>query len=86
MLLTFRQISRRVAAQRSQLIVFGTDPSWLSNEVNKQDSSIDVITIDGQRTSEMRAQLRECGITESVIFPDLDGLGRELRQIWHDRQ
>jgi hypothetical protein len=61
MLLTFRQISRRVAAQRSQLIVFGTDPSWLSSQVDKMDSPISVITIDGQRTSELRDSFANAG-------------------------
>jgi hypothetical protein len=86
MLLTFRQMSRRVAAQHSQLLVFGTDPAWLSKQLSEADPPIEAITIDGQKTREMRAQLRECGVSESVIFPDLDGLGRELRQLWQDRQ
>jgi hypothetical protein len=30
----------------------------------------------------MRIELRDCGVTESVIFPDLDGLGRKIKQIW----
>jgi FRG domain-containing protein len=84
MALTFAHITRRVAAQRSQFIVFGADPSWLSDEVGKPDSCIRVITIDGEKTRDIRTELRECGITESVIFPDLDGLGRELRQLWED--
>jgi len=86
MLLTFSYFTRRVAAQPSQFIVFGTDPSWLSDEVDRPDSSISVITIDGGKTRGIRTELRECGITESVIFHDLDGLGRELRQLWQDRQ
>jgi hypothetical protein len=86
MLLRFSHFSRRTAAQRSQLIVFGSDPSWLSDEANRPDSSICMIVIDGSRTKAIRAELRECGVTESVIFPDLDGLGRELNQIWQDRQ
>jgi hypothetical protein len=86
MLLTFSHFTRRVAAQRSQFIVFGSDPSWLSDEIDRSESSIALITIDGARTRAIRAELRECGITESVIFPDLDGLGRELNQLWQDRQ
>jgi len=86
MLLEFPHFSRRVAAQRSRFIVFGADPSWLSDEVNKPDSSICSIIIDGKYARAIRAQLKECGITESVIFPDLDGLGRELKQLWEDRQ
>jgi hypothetical protein len=34
----------------------------------------------------MRQELRGCGVTESVIYPDLDGLGREMRQLWDDRR
>ncbi len=86
MVLQFEHFSRRVAAQRSQFIVFGADPSWLSDEIKKSDSSICSIVIDGQSTKAIRAELRECGVTESVIFPDLDGLGRELNQLWEDRQ
>lgn len=86
MVLQFPFISRRVAAQRSQFIVFGSKPSWLSNEATKVDSPIRCITIEGTRTRAIRAELRECGVTESVIFPDLDGLGRELNQLWQDRQ
>ncbi len=86
LVLQFPFISRRVAAQRSQFIVFGTEPTWLSDEAAETDSAIRCITIDGTRTRAIRAELRECGVTESVIFPDLDGLGRELSQLWQDRQ
>ncbi len=86
MVLTFAHITRRVAAQRSQFIVFGSDPLWLSNEASKPEPSIRTITIDGKQAMSIRAELRECGVTESVIFPDLDGLGRELKQLWDDRQ
>jgi len=86
MVLQFPFISRRVAAQRSQFIVFGADPSWLSSEAVKTESAIRCIAIDGTRMREIRVELRECGVTESVIFPDLDGLGRELNQLWQDRQ
>jgi hypothetical protein len=86
LVLQFPHLSRRVAAQRSQFIVFGSDPSWLSEEADKPDSCIRTITISGQHTKAIRAEVRECGVTESVIFPDLDGLGRELKQLWEDRQ
>jgi hypothetical protein len=85
MLLEFPLFTRRVAAQRSQFIVFGTDPSWLSEETNRNDSSIRTIIIDGRFARSIRAELRECGVTESVIFPDLDGMGKELNQLWEDR-
>lgn len=86
LVLQFPFISRRVAAQRSQFIALGADPSWLSDHAAEVDSPIRRITIDGTRTRAIRSELRECGVTESVIFPDLDGLGRELDQLWQDRQ
>jgi hypothetical protein len=32
----------------------------------------------------MRRDLAMCGISESTIFPDLDGLGRELNAIFQE--
>ena len=61
LVLQFPFISRRVAAQRSQFTVFGTEPTWLSDEAAETDSAIRCITIDGTRTRAIRAELRECG-------------------------
>ncbi len=86
LLLDFPHITRRVAAQRSRFIVFGTDPTWLAKELQRRESLIKSILIDGASSYELRCELRESGVTESVIFPDLDGLGRELKQVWEDRK
>lgn len=95
LLVEFPHITRRVAAQRSRLMLFGTDPGWLSsqfstpdsaNQFSKPDSPIKVLVIEGQAITAIRAELRDCGVTESVIFPDLDGLGREMAQVWEDRK
>jgi hypothetical protein len=86
MLLDFPHITRRVAAQRSRFLVFGTDPSWLAKEAAKSDRLIKSITVDGGSCYRIRRELKESGVTESVIFPDLDGLGREMRQLWIDRR
>ena len=86
LLLEFPHITRRVAAQRSRFIVFGTDPNWLAEESQKPDSPIKEIPIDGSFSYKIRLALRDSGVTESVIFPDLDGLGREMRQLWEDRK
>jgi hypothetical protein len=86
LVLDFPLITPRIAAQRSRFIVFGTEPNWLSEEFKKADSTIKVITIASRSRSKIRQQLRDCGVTESVIYPDLDGLGREMRQLWEDRR
>ena len=41
---------------------------------------------DPENIFKMRCELRDAGITESVIYPDLDGLGREIKQTWEDRK
>jgi hypothetical protein len=86
LVLDFPLITRRIAAQRSRFILFGTDPNWLSEEFRKPDSAIKVIEIAAGSRSGIRQELRDCGVTESVIYPDLDGLGREVRQLWDDRR
>ncbi len=82
----FPLITRRIAAQRSRFIVFGTKPNWLSEEAGKPDSTIASITVAADARSSIRQELRDCGVTKSVIYPDLDGLGREIRQLWEDRR
>lgn len=86
LVLDFPLISRRIAAQRSRFIVFGTDPTWLSEEFKKPDSTIKAIVVAAGSRSKLRQELRDCGVTESVIYPDLDGLGREMSQLWDDRR
>jgi hypothetical protein len=84
--LDFPHITRRIAAQRSRFIVFGTEPNWLSGDFRKPDSGIKLISIAANARARLRQELRDCGVTESVIYPDLDGLGREMRQLWNDRR
>jgi FRG domain len=84
LLLDFSHITRRIAAQRSRFIVFGTDEAWLAKKFETPDSPIKAITIDGGSCRQIRTQLYDSGITESVIYPDLDGLGREMKQRWED--
>jgi hypothetical protein len=86
LLLDFPHITRRVAAQRSRFMVFGKDHNWLSAETEKADSTIKRLIIDANCVSRMRRDLRDAGVTESVIFPDLDGLGREMAQLWRERR
>jgi len=86
MLVDSPHVTRRIAAQRSRFMIFGTDPLWLSKFVGKKDSHLDSIRISAQSVNRIRQQLRDAGITESVVYPDLDGLGRELKQMWETRR
>jgi len=67
-------------------MIFGTDPQWLSALVNRPNSRLRTITITTGSIGRIRQELKDAGVTESVVFPDLDGLGRELRQNWQMRR
>ena len=79
-------VTRRVAAQRSRFMIFGTEPSWLANMEKERGSRLVSITIPRDSINRIRQELKDAGVTESVVYPDLDGLGRELKQIWKMRR
>jgi hypothetical protein len=79
-------VTRRVAAQRSRFMIFGTDPLWLVKMEREKKSSLVSITIPRGSINRIRQELKDAGITESVVYPDLDGLGRELKQAWKARR
>ena len=67
-------------------MIFGTDPLWLLNLAKKRGSRIVSINIPRAAVNRIRRELKDAGVTESVVFPDLDGLGRELKQVWEMRR
>jgi hypothetical protein len=79
-------VSRRVAAQRSRFMIFGSDPLWLAKFAERKDSKLKSIRIPTRSISGIKRQLRDAGVTESVVYPDLDGLGRELKQLSQERR
>ncbi len=78
-------VSRRVAAQRSRFMIFGRSPTWLSDIASRTDSRIERIVVERRDIERLKQELKDAGMVESVIFPDLDGLGRELSQEWERR-
>ena len=82
LVLEFHQTTRRMGAQRSRFVLCGRDRHWLPSKINEHGSRLTVISIADGAAPSLREELRVCGITESVIFPDLDGLGRETTDIW----
>jgi FRG domain len=75
--------SPRIVAQRGVFTIFGqrTIPMEQSYEKEKfpQDCLLKV-DLDRSVLPEMRASILNQGITESVVFPDLDGLAREMKR------
>jgi hypothetical protein len=77
--------TRRFGAQRSRFMLFGTDPDWMRAIADNQDL-VKVLIVKAEAIPGIRHELRDAGVTESVIFPDLDGLGRELKKLWEERR
>jgi hypothetical protein len=67
-------------------MIFGSDPEYLVNLERAKDSRLTAISIRRGAIVSIRRELKDAGITESVVFPDLDGLGRELKTHWEVRR
>jgi hypothetical protein len=85
LVLEFDHFARRISAQRSRFIVMGIATDFFIDLLDKEETRIRTIVVDKNSVVQMRVQLRDAGITESVIYPNLDGLGRELKQLWAER-
>jgi hypothetical protein len=79
-------VTRRVAAQRSRFMIFGTDPLWLVKLEKEKDARLASITVPVGSINRIKQEIKDAGITESVVYPDLDGLGRELKKIFEGRR
>jgi FRG domain len=80
-------VARRFAAQRSRFTIFGRDPDGLNTVVDrakKDDRRLRRILIKRSAVDSMRRDLATCGLSESTIFPDLEGFGRELNSLFKE--
>ena len=77
--------ARRVAAQRSRFVVFGRKTDGLTALADRVDNALVKIPVAVAKAEEILHELKISGISESMIFPDLDGLGRELDLIFQER-
>jgi len=84
LVLEFQRFTQRIAAQRSRFLIFGLDRDPLTPLLSTADSRLVKIIFDGSRKVEARYDLRTSGVTEAVVYPDLDGLGREISNLWKD--
>lgn len=85
-------MARRFAAQRSRFTIFGRGMDGVRKLCEKAQGSpcrLCRIPIKRAAVATMRRDLTTCGISESTIFPDLEGLGRELsamfQELWLDK-
>ncbi len=71
-------VARRVAVQHSHFTVHGTRQDGLERLANERDSRLVKITIQQGKAKSILRDLATSGITETTVFPDLEGLSREL--------
>ena len=75
--------SQRIVAQRGVFVCFGKDTRPMEAAFRSEGFPADCLTkvvLRRGRLPEMYEALRHQGITDSVVFPDLDGLAREIKR------
>lgn len=78
-------VDRRLAAQRSHFTLHGIDRLGLEAaraRRKSRPSRLRKVVVDGSKSDEILKQLAACGISETTVFPDLEGLGREVQYNW----
>jgi len=77
-------VARRVAAQHSRFTIHGTREDGLTEVGSEDNSRLVKITIPRAAIGPMRRDLLTCGIVDTTVFPDLEGLSRELTRYWSE--
>jgi hypothetical protein len=72
--------SRRIAAQKGMFTIHGRSKRGLE-EYPFGDHLVKIVTRQG-RVADMKDELISVGITETSVFPELEGLSREVVGYW----
>lgn len=78
--------SSRIVAQRGVFTIFGQNTAAMEDLFETEsfpDNCLIKVTIDKDLLPTMKNSILYNGVTESVVFPDLDGLAREIRREFH---
>jgi FRG domain len=76
-------VDRRVAAQSSRFLVFGTTTDLARTQiVKKRGARIAKIRISSSDRPSLRKELDDCGVNFSLVYPDLEGLALHLLWRW----
>jgi hypothetical protein len=79
------QIDRRIAAQKSRFVIFGTCKDMADLKCTRlPKASLVKLTIKKDHIASLRRELERVGITISALFPDLEGLSQEICHRWTD--
>jgi hypothetical protein len=71
-------MARRVAVQKSRFTIFGHLHDGLTRLRSELNSRIVKITVAGEKSNRMRADLLTLGMSDTGVYPDLHGLAEEL--------
>jgi len=77
-------VMRRIGAQRSCFTIHGSDGRGLELIAKRLKVPVKKIQIPSWTVEPIRKSLETCGIDESIVFPDLEGLGRLVNR-WIDK-
>lgn len=71
-------IARRLGVQRSRFTIHGNDKDGFLGLAYRRESRLCRIIVKRSAIHRMRIDLTTCGIWDTTIFPDLEGLSREV--------
>jgi hypothetical protein len=69
--------TRRLSAQRGHFTIHGSDPRSLDRIANGR-VRVKKLVIPRTSCERIEYELAVCGVVDTLLFPDLDGLSREL--------
>ena len=75
--------SPRIVAQRGAFMIFGQSTQGMEDAYEQETfptTSLQKVILVRDVLPAMRASILKNGITESVVFPDLEGLSREIKR------
>jgi hypothetical protein len=71
--------SRRIVAQRGVFVLFGTSTTPMESNTDLSPALMKKLVIPAAARQTIFKALHNMGVTDSVVYPDLDGLGREIK-------